>query len=54
MRYRDDFNAVVHDSIDDLKRKPVKEIAASAVHEQRPTFWRVRDKFNSEIEFGQK
>ena len=41
MRNGDDFNTVVHDSIDDLERKSMEEIAASAVDKQRPAFGRV-------------
>ncbi len=32
------LNAVVHDSIDQLERKAVKEIASSPMLEERPAF----------------
>lgn len=44
------LNPIVGNSIHDLERKAAEEIAASAVHEQRPAFWRFRDGFDPVID----
>ena len=48
------LNAVVYDSIDQLERKAVKEIAPSPMLEERPAFRSLRDGFDPDVQFGQK
>ena len=48
------LNPIVGNSIHDLERKAAEEIAASAVHEQRPAFWRFRDGFDPVIDLGEE
>ncbi len=45
------LNAIVCDSIDQLERKPVEEVAPRAVQEERPSFRRIGNGFNPAIKF---
>ncbi len=48
------LNGVIHDPVDQLEGKPMKEITASSVHKQRPAFRSKRDGFDAAVRFGQK
>jgi len=48
------LNAVVHDPVDQLEGKSVKEIAPSPIHKERPTFRSERNGFDPVIKFSQK
>ncbi len=48
------LNGVIHDPVDQLEGKPLKEITASAVHKQRPAFRSKSDGFDAAVKFGQK
>jgi hypothetical protein len=45
---------VIHDPVDQLEGKPMKEITASSVYKQRPAFGSKRDGFDAAVKFGQK
>ena len=48
------LNAVVHDPLDQLEGKPVKEIAPSPIHKKWPTLRCERNGFNPVVKFSQK
>ena len=48
------LNGVIHDPVDQLEGKSMKEITASSVYKQRPAFGSKRDGFDAAVKFGQK
>ena len=48
------LNGVIHDPVDQLEGKSMKEITASSVYKQRPAFRSKRDGFDAAVRFGQK
>lgn len=47
------LNVIVHDTVYHLEGKPVKEIAPSPMHEERPAFRSERNGFDAAVKFGQ-
>jgi hypothetical protein len=48
------LNPIVGNSIHNLEWKAAEKVAANAVHEQRPAFWRFRDGFDPMIDLGEE
>jgi hypothetical protein len=54
MSHSHNLNPIIGEPIDNLKRKPLEQIPAGAMHKQREAFRRSRGGFDPMVKFSKK